>query len=218
MKAWWFEPKDGFLAHESERRKPKVGVTHTVPGPLVLCMRGLHASVFPLDALSYAKSPNIWRVALSGEINRGENKCCATERTYLWRLDASQVLGAFARKCALDVIHLWDPPDVVIKFLRTGDETLRVQAAGFAEAEAGSPAGLMSGQRNASWAAARAAAAAAWCTPWASARDAADVARTAITNSKKYKGRSNAEWKMENLRAWDKQDSRLRRMLMEAKP
>ena len=36
-----------------------------------------------------------------------------------------ETLREFARWCALQVIDLWDAPDVVYEYLKTGDETLR---------------------------------------------------------------------------------------------
>jgi hypothetical protein len=38
-------------------------------------------------------------------------------------------LRAFARACALDVIDLWDVPEQVREYLRTGDENLRETTA-----------------------------------------------------------------------------------------
>ena len=35
------------------------------------------------------------------------------------------MLRKFARLCALDVIDCWDAPDVVIEYLKTGDEFIR---------------------------------------------------------------------------------------------
>jgi hypothetical protein len=34
----------------------------------------------------------------------------------------------FSRRCALDVIHLWEAPDIVKKYLKTGDEDIREAA------------------------------------------------------------------------------------------
>jgi len=44
--------------------------------------------------------------------------------------DAAEVLQAFARKCALDVAHLWVMPPAVKQYLRTGDPKLREAAWG----------------------------------------------------------------------------------------
>ncbi|MCB7127908.1 MAG: hypothetical protein J3T61_00015, partial [Candidatus Brocadiales bacterium] len=48
-----------------------------------------------------------------------------SERTVLWRLDIEDLLRDFTRRCALDVVDLWDAPDVVVRYLKTGDESLR---------------------------------------------------------------------------------------------
>jgi hypothetical protein len=122
--AWHFVDKtllDG-------RPVPADGVTLKHEGPVVLCESGLHASALILDALCYAPGTTVCRVELSGTIFENEDKLAASERTILWRMDAVDVLRAFARRCALDVIHLWDAPEVVRTYLETGDETLRVAA------------------------------------------------------------------------------------------
>jgi hypothetical protein len=97
-------------------------------GPIVLCESGLHASVRILDALGYAPGTTVCRVELTGTIFEDGDKLAASERTILWRLDATDVLRAFARRCALDVVHLWDAPEIVRTYLETGDETLRAAA------------------------------------------------------------------------------------------
>src|SRR5574343_98994 len=73
-------------------------------------------------------------------------------------IDAA-TLDAFARWCALSVAHQWDMPDIMRRYLETGDETLRVVAC----ASTG----------EAAWDAARAAARAA---DWYAAGDAAEAA------------------------------------------
>lgn len=126
------------------------------------CEAGLHASQNILDALRYALGPYIWRVKLGGTIVKDSDKAVATEHQYLWGYDATQVLFAFARREAMDVIHLWDAPDVVRRFLKTGDESLRNAAGAAAWNAAGAAA------RDAAWDAAGTAA-------WTTARDAAWV-------------------------------------------
>jgi len=124
MKAYWFEPKEGVLGF-GDKRKPEVGVTHTIEAPIKLCHRGLHASVRAIDALKYARSSVVWEVELGGEIIKGDDKCVATERTYLRRIDASGILFQCACRFALSVAHLWDMPPVVKEFLETGNLDLR---------------------------------------------------------------------------------------------
>lgn len=98
------------------------------PARLELCAYGLHASRCPRDALNYAPGINLAVVELSGEIIEGDDKLCASERTIIARIDATDLLRQFARECALDVIHLWDAPEVVRRYLDTGGESLRREA------------------------------------------------------------------------------------------
>ena len=150
-----------------DNRPIVMGETHTVDvteRKLELCEWGLHASERIIDALRYASGPMVCRVRLHGEILRGDDKACATHRTYIDGIDATGILREFARKCALDVIHLWDAPDVVRRYLETGDELLR----------AASSAAALDASSAASWAASWAASSAAsWDTAWDTARAAA---------------------------------------------
>jgi hypothetical protein len=86
------------------------------------------------------------------------------------------VLREFARECALDVIHLWDAPQIVRDYLESGDDNLRAAARAAARVAAWDAA------RAAAWDAARAAARAAamaaagdaaWAAAWAASGDAA---------------------------------------------
>jgi len=123
MKAWYFSSEDRKLRY-GDNRIIKAGLTHKVTCKPVLCESGLHGSKKILDALSYAPGPIVWRVELGGDVDIGDDKISATERHYLWGYDATDVLRRFARRCALDVIHLWDAPDVVIQYLKTGNDDL----------------------------------------------------------------------------------------------
>ena len=127
MLAWHFSAADKKLGNGDGRLIVK-GLTLKVDCEPVLCSIGLHASVKALDALKYAPGHYLWRVKLGGTIVRGDDKCVATERTALWGFDATNMLRHFARLCALDVVHLWDCPDVVKRFLESGDENLREAA------------------------------------------------------------------------------------------
>lgn len=136
-------------------------------GWMRMCASGLHASLRLIDALQYAPGGTLCRVECAGDIEMDGDKLVCRERTILWRIDAEPMLRAFARWCALRVIHLWDAPDVVIRYLRTGDESIRAAAWRAAWDVA----------RDAAWDAARGAAGdaathAAWVAAWASARDA----------------------------------------------
>lgn len=49
---------------------------------------------------------------------------------------ADELLREFARKCALQVVHLWNAPEVVREYLETGREGLRLPARAAAKAAA----------------------------------------------------------------------------------
>ena len=151
-----------------------VGETLECSGPLELCQSGLHASKSALAALGYAQGSVLCRVELGGEMYQDADKHVARRRTAVWAYDASDVLRAFARRCALDVVHLWDAPDVVILYLKTGHEDLRAAARGAARAAARAAAWDAGGA--AAWAAWDAARAAAWAAARDAARDAAQAA------------------------------------------
>jgi len=155
VKGWWFTTTNKKLANGDNRKIIK-GRTHKVKGEIIPCERGLHLSRRIIDALQYASGPVIYRVEGRGIIIPHGNpvdKYVCSERTYLaGGVDITQILRKYARLCALDVIDLWDTPDIVIQYLRTGDETIRAAA------------------RAAAWAAARDA---AWDAAWAATSDAA---------------------------------------------
>jgi hypothetical protein len=123
------------------------GQVTLIGGTIEPCRYGLHGSERLLDALGFSpcRRPTIGRCEFGGEIEREADKLAARSRTVLWLLDADQserVLRVHARWSALTVLHLWDAPDVVTRYLVTGDESLRDAA------------------RDAAWAA-------AWDAAWA---------------------------------------------------
>jgi hypothetical protein len=188
MKAWHFVSdtlRDG-------RPVPADGEVLVHKGPLILCASGLHASKNILDALQYAPGSIICRVEVGGEIIHCYDKLVCSERTILWRASGEQVLRKFARMCALDVIHLWDAPAIVVQYLKTGDQSIRAAARDASDAARDAD---LAAARAAAWAAdaADAARATAWdaavaaarAAAWAAARDAARAAagwaRAALT-------------------------------------
>ena len=177
MKAWHFTALDKRLGY-NDGRLVEPGKTLVHPGELELCKSGLHASARLINALQYAPGPYIWRVEVGGTILRGSDKLVASERTPLWGFDATDILRRFARKCALDVIHLWDAPDVVIRYLKTGDESIRADAYAAARDAARAAAA------DAAWDAARAA---AYAAAWVAARDRQNRRLTAMVS----RGRNN---------------------------
>jgi hypothetical protein len=197
---------------------PPVGEWLVQGGPLVPCESGLHASERLLDALAFAPGGTLHRVTLRGEITphgSPADKLVARERRIDWTLDAvdtERVLREFARWCARQVLHLWDAPDVVVRYLETGDESLR-DAAGEAARDAAGDAAWA-----AAWAAAwdaRAARAAAWDAAWAAraaAWDAAWAARDAAGDAA-----GDAAWAAAWDAAWAAQNTELTRLVMAAR-
>ncbi len=205
IKAWHFVRKNRRLGYGDDRIVAPGYTYYEDPDATpVLCRIGLHGSIKPLDALKYAPGPICCRVEISGTVVKGDDKLVGTERTVLAMCDATEILRKFARLCALDVIHLWDAPDVVVRYLKTGDEKLRAAAEAAAEAAAWGEA----------WGAARAAARAA---AWAAARTAAEAAAEAAARAAARTATWDAAWGEARAAAWgearDKRNRKLTRML-----
>lgn len=170
------------LGHE-DGREVKIGETLRVEGQPVLCQWGLHASAKLSDALGYTRGDKLalCRVTLGGDVQHDSDKSVGNERTVLAMLDSNateKLLRDWARWCALQVIHLWDAPDVVRQYLETGDESLRAAARDAAGDDAAGDDAARNAARNAAWAAARAAARdaarnTARAADWDAARNAA---------------------------------------------
>ena len=151
------------------RPVPQDGKWLVHQGPLVICQSGLHASLDPFDALQYAPGPILCLVECDGDIHHQRDKLVCRRRRIVARRDATEGLRYFARMQALSVAHLWEPPDVVLDYLMTGDEVNRDAARASAWSAARDAARAVAW--SAAWDAARASA-------WAAARDAAlDAAR-----------------------------------------
>ena len=170
INGWWFSAAK--TLPNGDGRRIALGRTHKVKGEIIPCRNGLHASVKPHDALNYASGPIVWRVRLSGVVvPYNADRHAASERTYLaGGIDVSETLRAFAKRCALDVIDLWDAPEVVIRYLKTGDESIRAAARVTAQ--------------DAAWAAGDAARAAARDAAGAAAWDAVGDAAGAAHNER----------------------------------
>ena len=146
---------------------PQIGEWISVSGPIIPCKSGLHMSEHPFDALQYAPGCMLHRVDVRGNLQPHGSPCdkwVGRERMIIATIDATDILRAFARFCALFVAHLWDCPDIVRTYLETGDESIRASAWASASASARDSASASA------WASARAAS--AWAaSAWASARD-----------------------------------------------
>lgn len=182
------------------RPVPADGVALRHDGAVAICASGLHASERILDALKYASGNIVCRVECDDVESRQEDKLVCRSRTVLWRVDGESLLRDFARRVALDVAALWDVPEVVRKFLETGNENLRVAARAAARqasrdhASANEIAAAMAGE-SARAAAARThpARATALAAAWAASKASADAG------------------------AWDRYDALLERMVEEAR-
>lgn len=117
---------------------PRKGVWLKHTGEVIPCSSGLHASLHPFDALRYAPGNILHLVEIRGDIQRHDNdKIVGHERKIIKTINAEKLLRDFARWNALRVVHLWLPaPDVVVRFLKTGDESLRAAAGAAAGAAA----------------------------------------------------------------------------------
>jgi len=110
---------------------PPVGEWLKHDGDVAMCKSGLHLSKHPYDALKYAPEATLHRVRGRGDIIESDDKIVCRERVILWTIPTETMqtlLWDYARWCALQVVHLWDAPDVVVKYLKTGDESLREAA------------------------------------------------------------------------------------------
>ena len=207
MKAWYFSSDDRRLRH-GDGREIRLGETHEVSGEIEMCKNGLHASKKAIDALYYAPGTIVYRVELSGEIKKGEDKLVAQKRTYLsGGIDVSETLRKFARMCALNVVDMWEAPEVVIRYLKTGDKSIRAAAWAAARDEARGAA------RDAARTAARdEAPAAALAAARATARGAARATALAAAKDDALDAAYTASWD----EARRKQNKRLTAMIARA--
>jgi len=180
---------------------PANGVKLVHEGPLELCRSGYHASVKVLDALKYAPGSTACRVRCSG-VTHGRDKLVCFERTILWRVDASNIISAFTRRQALGMIHLWDAPKIVVDYLTSGDERIRVAAWIAARAAVGAAAGGGDVAWAATWAA-------AGPKRWSAARDDAWAATRAAAGVRCWSDARDDAWAV----AWNDAETMLVQML-----
>ena len=151
MKAWHFtgdKLRDGSPL-------PRKGRWLTYSGEVKMCKSGLHASLQPFDALQYAPGARLHLVEVADVVEQQYDKVVARKRKIIASIDATELLHYFARMQALSCADQWPsaPPDVVLDYLMTGDETIR--------------------------SAAESARSAAWSAAWSAARSAESAARIA---------------------------------------
>ena len=120
--------------------------------------------------MRYAPGSTLCLVECEDIRDEHDDKFVCTRRKIIKRVDMAEQLRCFARECALSVIHLWDAPDVVVQYLRTGDEKYRAAARAAAAAAAATAV--------ADWGAAAAAAATATAAAdWGAVRATATIER-----------------------------------------
>ena len=124
---WHCATENMRLGHD-DGRKIQAGQTLQVRRPLKLRNCGLHACENIMNALEFFREPNICRVTLSGNILHDKTLWVASKRTYLWHVDGRKFLPEYIRWCALQVAHLWCAPDIVIQYLKTGNQALQPEA------------------------------------------------------------------------------------------
>lgn len=89
----------------------------------------LNGSTNALDAMFFSRRGDtlLFYLRLSGIVVQEEwrlNEAHATECTVIAGGDVSHIARKFAKRCALDVIHLWHAPKVVINYLKSDSEGL----------------------------------------------------------------------------------------------
>jgi hypothetical protein len=133
---WYFTGKDKRCGYNYNNLIAKVGRTHKINHKTDLTESGQGLIAFNTikDALSYTDQTIVWQVELGGKIEVGFDWTKATECTYIaGGIDIEEVLREFARECALSVLGRWRPPSIVVKFLKTGDHSIRDDARAAAQ-------------------------------------------------------------------------------------
>jgi hypothetical protein len=194
IKAFWFQPANKKLGY-GDNRRARVGITHRVKGQPEVCVRGLHASERPIDALQYANSDILYMVELSGEIDSSCDKISAQNRKYINRIDATKILRVFARSCALinieKIINYCedDSYELILRWLKTGDDKIKDAAYCAANSAANRAANRVAGSAAYSasyWAADAAAYSAADSAAYSVAGSAAGSAADSAADSEAY--------------------------------
>lgn len=104
---------------------PRDGVWLPKLTPIELCERGYHGSLHPFDALQYAPGDTLCYCEWRGKVIHESDKFVSEQRRIITRMNAAEMLSYFARMQALSVAHLWEPPDIVLDWLMTGDDDIK---------------------------------------------------------------------------------------------
>ena len=130
---------------------PAIGEWLIHEGSVAMCACGLHASRKALDALSYAPGSIAHRVECEDIVDEDATKLVCRRRRIVGTVGpdaAERIMRRFARQCALSVIDKWAAPEIVRRYLVSGDESIRAAARDAAGESAGGAA------REAAWGAA----------------------------------------------------------------
>jgi hypothetical protein len=173
VKAWHFLKGDKTLRYD-EQTKVELGVTLKCdPSAIRLCEFGFHASLKPLDTLSYLQWEDaiICLVELGGTILKGDDKVVASERTVIAWCKADDILHEFACQCAESTLTNFEKVYPNDKRPRLAIEAKRKFKRGEITAIELSAA---------VWSAARSA---VWSAVWAAAEAAESAARSAVRSA-----------------------------------
>lgn len=162
-----------------------------ITGDLVACENGYHLCV-DAQVIQWLNEA-IYEAEFDGERIDNDDKIVVRRARLLRRVETwnADTARTFARWCALQVAHLWNMPDVVRKYLETGDEKI-MDAAWDASWDAARDASWAAA-RAASWAAARAAVwdaarAASWDASWDASRDVQYAEFCRLTTGRRVEG------------------------------
>lgn len=108
------------------RPLPPIGEWLEHEGDIIPCECGLHGSVHPFDALEDAGGSQLDLCELDMDLKLCDsNKWVGRRRKRLCTINAHDILRAFARWCAITVVHQWSCPPNVMMWLNTADASLR---------------------------------------------------------------------------------------------
>jgi hypothetical protein len=104
--AWHFVTDERRLQYDASHLTVEAGWVYCTKAPIELCVSGMHASIHPMDALTYAPGPVLCRVAVWGDVVIGKDKIVGRNREILAVHDVSRELRLFACWCARKFWHL----------------------------------------------------------------------------------------------------------------
>lgn len=106
-----------------------IGSVHTTDFEYSLNPSRFHGSANAFDAMDLSRGGRtlLYYFNLGGIVVQEEwriNEAHSTECTVIAGGDVSHLARKFAKRCALDVVHLWHAPKVVINYLKSDSEGL----------------------------------------------------------------------------------------------